>query len=1072
MSDNETMGNSIETRNLVDLQNAFSLADTVLLKKYINDIHTYPIRCAKKNEEGGQDKEKAGDSEPFVDEKINNIVVGDNVCLYRVGKIVYDKTEAIHDKLVTVYSSVCAEKKAALVVLLKGTTEQVELYMGVALKEFSSAGGIDETTRNELGESFEGILKGHFPGTKIDKVQTEDVVREGGQEKKICPRKKLIDDCFKSNSTIATVSGIAALRSDGENKNETFVQGMEKLIDSMRGKEYTAIYIADTVESNEAETLCAHYEDLYAVLSPFKQSVHTVNENNTVTNTEGMIKGIVDTTNDSISKAVSYGTIHSVSSTNSAGVAAGGKVVSVNYQHSNTKTEGTQKTDTDTQTSGKAKSLVTQNSVAQAIARGKGEALQTTHVNRAVQTLLDRIDEQIKRLRSCEDFGLFNSCVYFVGKRADVVAAAGTYKSLIRGENSSVESSAINIWTEKEDVELLSVYLKRFYHPVFGMPKSQVEQAADKGLEYYDVTPAQLVSGKELAYQFSLPKRSVGGVTVVDMAAFGRNVYKCGDNDEKPNGAAEHKIDLGNLYHMGQEDENTHISLNADSLTKHTFVTGSTGVGKSNTVYTMLDALKTKKIKFLVVEPAKGEYKDKFEDNVRVYGTNPKRSELLRINPFSFPDGIHVYEHIDRLVEIFNVCWPMYAAMPAVLKDAIERAYTDAGWDLLASENRYREDLFPTFGDVLRQIDIVINASQYSADSKGDYKGALSTRLRSLTNGINGMIFTANELSTEELFEENVIVDISRVGSTETKSLIMGLLVMKLQEHRMTQDTNANAPLKHVTVLEEAHHLLRRTSSEQSSDSANLVGKSVEMITNAIAEMRTYGEGFIIADQAPGLLDMAVIRNTNTKIIMRLPEYSDRELVGKAAGLNDKQIEELARLGTGVAAVYQNDWIEAVLCKVKEFKKEPRGNTKNTYSLKQQNSDDIHRALFLALAKNTLDKFIERFTDRGIITSDLPATVKCGILEYKESEAEKHIDELAAIAYEYLCADKLVAEVDRFDNGEQWMQHVKAAIAPFTTDCNEREIAFIITMIVSVGMQRHPEKERHIYELYTEGRIQ
>ena len=60
--------------------------------------------------------------------------------------------------------------------------------------------------------------------------------------------------------------------------------------------------------------------------------------------------------------------------------------------------------------------------------------------------------------------------------------------------------------------------------------------------------------------------------------------------------------------------------------------------------------------------------------------------------------------------------------------------------------------------------------------------------------------------------------------------------------------------LQHITVLEEAHNLLRRTSTEQSQESSNLQGKSVEMLTNAIAEMRTYGEGFIIADQAPGLL--------------------------------------------------------------------------------------------------------------------------------------------------------------------------------------------------------------------------
>lgn len=186
------------------------------------------------------------------------------------------------------------------------------------------------------------------------------------------------------------------------------------------------------------------------------------------------------------------------------------------------------------------------------------------------------------------------------------------------------------------------------------------------------------------------------------------------------------------------------------------------------------------KANFLVIEPAKGEYKNVFGQvpGVTVFGTNPKYGKLLRINPFSFPEEIHVYEHMDRLIEIFNVCWPMYAAMPAVLKDAVERAYIDAGWDLRTSTNKYDSRLFPTFIDVLNQIEAVMNESQYSADSKGDYKGALSTRIRSLTNGINGLIFSSDERSEDELFEANVIVDLSRVGSTETKSLIMGLLLV------------------------------------------------------------------------------------------------------------------------------------------------------------------------------------------------------------------------------------------------------------------------------------------------------
>ena len=144
-----------------------------------------------------------------------------------------------------------------------------------------------------------------------------------------------------------------------------------------------------------------------------------------------------------------------------------------------------------------------------------------------------------------------------------------------------------------------------------------------------------------------------------------------------------------------------------------------------------------------------------------------------------------------------------------------------------------------------------------------------------------------------------MIIDLSRVGSAETKALLMGLLVMKLQEYRMAKQEGSDSALRHVTVLEEAHNLLKRTSTEQSSDSANLLGKSVEMLGNAIAEMRTYGEGFIIADQAPGLMDMAAIRNTNTKIIMRLPDQGDRELVGKAAGLERRSDQRTGQASHG-----------------------------------------------------------------------------------------------------------------------------------------------------------------------------
>ena len=161
------------------------------------------------------------------------------------------------------------------------------------------------------------------------------------------------------------------------------------------------------------------------------------------------------------------------------------------------------------------------------------------------------------------------------------------------------------------------------------------------------------------------------------------------------------------------------------------------------------------------------------------------------------------------------------------------------------------------------------------------------------------------------------------------------------------QNNSPDSDLQHVTVIEEAHNLLKRTSTEQSSEGSNLLGKSVEMLSNAIAEMRTYGEGFIIADQSPSLLDLSVIRNTNTKIIMRLPEYEDRVLVGKASGLNEDQIDELSRLEMGVASIHQSGWIEPVLCKIVDYKKQGSiligGNTKKQYDSSDDESEKSDR---------------------------------------------------------------------------------------------------------------------------------
>lgn len=1044
----------LDIRLKEDLYTAFEKADSIVMKKYLGSLSAKPI-CD-------------------LPELLGKIPPGSNFQISQVAKIVYDKKENVLDKLTTAYNTIASYRNCAIIMMVCGNETTADLYLGVCCRDINADGVCNSGLRGKQNATLKSAMMGNFPGTEfIDVVMEENAHNKGKCENNQQVMSKLLEQV----TTVSSVSGIAMLRNEKYLDNEDFVQGLEKLIDSMRGKRYSAVFIADVIASDKIEELCAGYEDLYSALAPFAKSTQTIN--NGESDTDSVIKGITDTTNESIAKSLSHGTTKGTSKANTVGGSASVTVgtpfgapisvsgtVSANYSHTSGTNEGTSDTSTDSTTTGTAKSLTEQNSVAKALTTG--EALQLSYENRAVKTLLDRIDEQIKRLRACEDFGIFDFGAYFLAKDAPTsVSAACMYNSLMRGENSSIEASAINTW-ENEAAKLVLEYLKRMYHPLLSLEDANNDGTPTAVDNARLVTPTSLVSGRELSIHIGLPKKSVSGLPVIECAEFGREVLSY---DQKYDG----DIELGSIFHMHKKEEKR-VFLNKQSLCAHTFITGSTGSGKSNAVYQLLGELSAQEINFLVIEPAKGEYRKDFKGrtDVTAYGTDPRHPrshEMLRINPFKFPHKIHVLEHLDRLVEIFNVCWPMYAAMPAILKDSMERAYIAAGWNLQTSENKFDNRLYPTFADVLEQIRLVLNESEYSEDNKGDYIGALSTRLKSLTNGINGMIFTANDLSNEELFDRNVIVDLSRVGSTETKALLMGLLVMKLQEHRMSSDAQ-NSSLRHITVLEEAHNLLKRTSSEQSADGANLLGKSVEMLANAIAEMRTYGEGFIIADQSPGLLDLSVIRNTNTKIILRLPDFSDRELVGKAAGLNDDQIIELAKLRLGVVAIYQNGWLGPVLCQIDKFKTDPTAKE----TLSNTNVCSLgNEALEQSILELIMNKEVYRENERvdfqqlrdATVVSSLSTGTKCAILEYLDPKDASRFEKLQTLVYRFFNSSEVVEAAKTAESIEAWKESVLNHIVPTLQGYGQEQVDLVLGLLLQEQSLRD-SSYRGVFDSYVE----
>ena len=599
------------------------------------------------------------------------------------------------------------------------------------------------------------------------------------------------------------------------------------------------------------------------------------------------------------------------------------------------------------------------------------ESLSRTLINKHVEAACRQLETYAKRFELAKATGAWDVGCYLFSESPSSTAS-WQLKSLLSGEESTLEPIRVHdisaVVPSKGTAKASTLMIKYkdgeyFKHP-FGEDFSQLKT---------------LLTTRELSALVNFPLHSVPGLPVVEHASLAKEVVRYSHSN------AAQTVNLGCIFDYGLEYPENRVSLRAQSLTQHVFVTGSTGCGKSETVYKLIDEARSAGAKFLIIEPAKGEYKNVFGD-VAVFGTNPRITRLLRINPFQFPagkNGIHVLEHVDRIVEIFNVCWPMYAAMPAVLKKAVLACYEKCGWDLVNSSSRYEKELFPTFADLQQELVQAINESAYSEEVKGNYIGSLVTRVESLTNGINGEIFTTTDIGDEVLFDENVIVDLSRVGSQETKSLIMGILIMRLSEYRMSTAQEANSELHHITVLEEAHNILKRTSMEQSMEGSNVTGKSVEMITNAIAEMRTYGESFVIVDQSPTSVAPAAIKNTNTKIIMRLPDGDDRRITGKAASMKDGQIDEIAKLPTGVAVVYQNDWVSPVLCKIDMYKGERKGYTPVDETRRFDNSKAVFAEILKFLLKgrsNVCSKIDVDFIFGNIEGLKIPTSLKIEVI--------------------------------------------------------------------------------------------
>lgn len=390
------------------------------------------------------------------------------------------------------------------------------------------------------------------------------------------------------------------------------------------------------------------------------------------------------------------------------------------------------------------------------------------------------------------------------------------------------------------------------------------------------------------------PKRELAGVHLIEQAEFDLTPEISGP------------VTLGGVLDDADQPAGP-FTVSTDTLNRHTFVAGATGAGKSQTVRHVLEQLHHADVPWLVIEPAKAEYARMAGRiggaRVTVIRPGARDAPPVGLNPLEPEPGFPMQTHIDLVRALFLAAFEAEEPFPQVLHKAMTECYTELGWDPVLGESRIDgvQPRHPQLGDLQRAALDVVTAIGYGQEITDNVRGFIDVRISSLRLGTPGRFFEGGHpLDIADLLRRNVVLEIEDLGNDQDKAFLIGAVLIRLYEHLRTRhaETGRHVGLRHVTVIEEAHRLLKRV--EPGSPAAH----AVELFTALLAEIRAYGEGIVIAEQIPTKVVPDIVKNTALKIIHRLPAADDRETLGAAMNLDEAQSRHVVSLPPGRAVVF------------------------------------------------------------------------------------------------------------------------------------------------------------------------
>lgn len=768
---------------------------------------------------------------------------------------------------------------AFVLVRRKGSTE---IYLGAGSRD-----GNSDTAAEQLRQ----CMAIHMPGAELQEPKREDYIK----------------DLLENYTRSGVVTGIPSLRSE---HSGVTLQTLDKLARGIhmdgQEKSYAMVVIADPASDGEIVELQQTFLNLKSEIHQYVGYSTTESATEQHNEHSGVNMGL------NYANEKSSGNAKSVGVSMIEGLAMGALITGNPL--------------------GAAGMYLLSKGVAMAASAsvnyGKGRGYSSTSsVTREYRDFIakyceDLIDRNITRLEQGRNLGFWQTGIYVLtDDDATTDSVLGILRSVYSGKDSFVEP--IRVFNTGSNGKIAEHIQSLNLLPLPGNPQEKNEVGQALGIEngwhvlgrMYESFSTALTT-EELSIASSLPRREVPGLRMV------KNAISFANNTAA---ASADAINMGQLVDMGVPQQ-LRYRMNINSLVRHTLVSGTTGTGKSTTCKKIIRGVRSKNVPVMIIEPAKDDYvRWAIEQNKHlpedqqylifmpgvsaIEGVTPLPLQLSPFQPAAWKDSpVNLVQHAEALATMLNACLPSEDVIPIIIEEAVHECL-----EVEAELNRIdisevdnpQMTLYPCLYDLENAGNRIMDRKTYEKKVKENFREILRTRFAYLQRGTRGKILNANRSTDfEQLFNRSVVINLSRLSGSKDKSLISSLLLLALQEYRVSRyqydeeyrEQAQRNKLLHLVVLEEAHNVLSRPGP-------NSIGTpqqaAAELFGNMLSEIRSYGQGMMIIDQFPTRLIEDAIKNTNYKIAHRLISPEDIRVMSTAMMLRDDQADVIPALEIG-----------------------------------------------------------------------------------------------------------------------------------------------------------------------------